>query len=139
MKKYAVSQLGSGEMPDSLRGKSRVSFANEAMALLGLTDADLEPLSLNHFLKQAQNVEEATRLYQAHNEKRQKYLQDLEAKRKELKTREPPKATRPSGEVIYEQHMINLNNEQASKMEWIVKPHGGCGFLISQNHLLNKC
>jgi hypothetical protein len=117
MKKFARNSLVSGDAHESSRRNAGTSVTNEAMALLGLSDEDLDPLSIGHFLKQVKTVEEATLLYHNHTEKRIRHLQDLEAKRKELAARGPPKVTRPSGEVLHEQHMINLNNEQTARME----------------------
>jgi hypothetical protein len=87
------------------------------MSLLGVSDDDLEPLSVHHFMKQAQSLEEAQQLFQKHTERRTQLLEQVTAKRNELLHREPPKMARPSGEVRYERRMIALNNEQATRME----------------------
>jgi hypothetical protein len=85
--------------------------------LLGVSDDDLEPLSVHHFMKQAQTADEAQQLFQRHTERRAQLLEQIAAKRNELLHREPAKITKPSGEVRYERRMIALNNEQATRME----------------------
>jgi hypothetical protein len=87
------------------------------MTLLGVTDEDLEPLSLQSFTKTTKSREEAMILFKKYTEKREELLRQVKAKRDELMLREPPPSSRPSGEVRHKQRMIAQSNDQAAHME----------------------
>lgn len=95
----------------------------EAMALLGIEPADIEPHPLSYFVRRTRSQQEAQILYDKHCEKRKMLLDQLGKKKEELVARARQLAedfqtsARLNGEVIHEQHVINLNNKQAAEME----------------------
>ena len=95
----------------------------EAMALLGIEPADIAPHPLSYFVRRTRSQQEAQILYDKHCEKRKMLLDQLGKKKEELVTRARQLAedfqtsARLNGEVIHEQHVINLNNKQAAEME----------------------
>jgi hypothetical protein len=120
MKKYARGALVSVTSGLTLQEHTVVHQPNyidkEGMALLGITEADLDPLSLHHFMKFTKTLDEANLLYQKHMERRARLLEELNAKRKEL-LHQQPKNLKPSAEVLHEQHMIAMLTQQAANME----------------------
>jgi hypothetical protein len=92
--------------PEIVQQQSHQSAFQEAMALHGITDFDLDALCLRHFMKQTKTIEEAQRLYAKHTERRARFLEGLG--RTQSAILRTPKTVKPSGEALHEQLMITL-------------------------------
>jgi hypothetical protein len=120
MKKFArgalVSASSNVPSPSNSQSLPSTSVHKDAMSLLGITEFDLDPLSLQHFMNHTKTIEEASLLFKRHTERRLELLSQLQSKHKQL-LHQPPKALKPSGEVLHEQHIISMLNQQADNME----------------------
>jgi hypothetical protein len=87
----------------------------EAMALLGVRESDLEPLSLAHFMKFTKSIDEATQLFVRHTDRRAKLLEDLRAKQSDLT--HAPRNLRLRPEVLHKQQIITILTQQKANMD----------------------
>jgi hypothetical protein len=96
MKKYARGALVAAST--DIRGSKdsspvgTTSHEKEAMSLLGITELDIDPLSLHHFMKHTTTLDEASLLYRKHSQRRAQLRDQLAQKREEL-ARAPESAT----------------------------------------------
>jgi hypothetical protein len=117
MKPLARSAASSRDSGRPIPSRRPSAFQAEAMSLLGVTEEDLEPVTLQSFTKTTRSMEEALVLFRKSTEKRARLLQQVQAKRDELMSRGPPTSRKSSGDVPREQRMIAQSNSQAANIE----------------------